>query len=391
MGALSLSSNVVIAARSAMAVSGLLSTGGMGHLAARMVSSPSPSLGDAMSGIFGSISLTAWICLLMPQLIQNYKSQSAEGLSMAFLFVWMVGDIANLSGALLTGLAPTAIALAIYFCFADIILIAQCLYYNTLNARRAAAAAQQHAHHERRRRRSSSTAVADDADADDEGEGEEDEDGPLLSRRRSSSVGLPGSHRRHSIRHSESNIDPLRRIITGEDETPDSNPWIHNALSLLAVYVVGTLGYFASYRMGAWDAEDPATGGSEDGGASLATDGRARLGLVLGYISAASYLCARIPQIIKNYQQKSCEGLALLFFLLSLTGNFTYGISLVAYSQESDYLLKALPWLLGSLGTIAEDSLIFVQFRLYSPKRQSKAARAEVAVTEGAVGAYGAV
>lgn len=66
-------------------------------------------------------------------------------------------------------------------------------------------------------------------------------------------------------------------------------------------------------------------------------------------------------------------GLALLFFLLSLTGNLTYGASLFAYSQDGAYLLKALPWLLGSLGTIVEDSIIFVQFKLYSAKPQAKA------------------
>jgi len=58
---------------------------------------------------------------------------------------------------------------------------------------------------------------------------------------------------------------------------------------------------------------------------------------------------------------------------LSLTGNFTYGASLVAYSQERDYLLKALPWLLGSLGTMVEDCIIFVQFRIYTPRRPQKA------------------
>jgi solute carrier family 66 (lysosomal lysine-arginine transporter), member 1 len=65
-------------------------------------------------------------------------------------------------------------------------------------------------------------------------------------------------------------------------------------------------------------------------------------------------------------------GLALLFFLLSLTGNFTYGASLFAYSQDGAYLLKALPWLLGSLGTMVEDCVIFVQFRLYTPTREVK-------------------
>ena len=81
---------------------------------------------------------------------------------------------------------------------------------------------------------------------------------------------------------------------------------------------------------------------------------------------------ARIPQIIKNYQEKSCEGLALLFFLLSLTGNFTYGASVMVYSQERDYFIRALPWLLGSLGTMVEDCIIFVQFRIYSPTKQVK-------------------
>jgi hypothetical protein len=89
--------------------------------------------------------------------------------------------------------------------------------------------------------------------------------------------------------------------------------------------------------------------------------------------NADRYDSARIPQIIKNYREKSCEGLALLFFLLSLTGNFTYGASLVAYSQEGEYFLRALPWLLGSLGTMVEDCIIFVQFRIYSPARLAKA------------------
>lgn len=34
----------------------------------------------------------------MPQLILNYKTGSAEGISLAFLTVWLIGDLANLSG-----------------------------------------------------------------------------------------------------------------------------------------------------------------------------------------------------------------------------------------------------------------------------------------------------
>ncbi|KAI0385231.1 PQ-loop-domain-containing protein [Hypomontagnella monticulosa] len=299
------------------------------------------SINEILSGVFGSISLTAWICLLLPQLITNYKAKSAEGLSMAFLAVWLFGDIANLSGALVTGLAPTATALAGYFCLSDIILISQSLYYNTINARKT-----------RQRTRSVETEVS--------------EDEPLLQPRRRSSSGLPGSHRRHSIHRTESGLDPIKRIVTGEDDTPDSNPWLHNALSVAAIYIVGAAGWFISYKAGAWDKPDVPDDVTADEPVAI-------LGLVLGYASAVCYLCARVPQIIKNYQEKSCEGLALLFFLLSLTGNLTYGLSVFTYSPEPAYILKAIPWLLGSLGTIVEDCIIFYQFRIYSKKGEAKA------------------
>ncbi|WZH49104.1 PQ loop repeat-domain-containing protein [Fusarium acuminatum] len=257
----------------------------------------------ALSGIFGSISLTSWICLLLPQLFANYKAKSADGLSMAFLIVWLLGDITNLIGALFTRLAPTAIALAGYFCIADIVLIGQALYYNTLNARRASR--------------------AEEARPIDPSE-----ESPLINnrnRRRSSSYGLPGSQRRHAT-HTESSMEPLRKIVTGEDDTPDSSPWIHNTLSLLAVYVIGFAGWFVSYKVGAWENGDSGTPDApEDAQTTIEI-----AGLILGYISAVLYLC------------------------------------LVAYSQDKKYLLNALPWLLGSLGTIAEDLIIFAQFRIYS-------------------------
>ncbi len=35
----------------------------------------------------------------VPQLIENYKSGSADGISLAFLTVWFIGDLANFFGA----------------------------------------------------------------------------------------------------------------------------------------------------------------------------------------------------------------------------------------------------------------------------------------------------
>lgn len=286
------------------------------------------------------------------------------------------------TGALVTDLAPSAIAIGSYFCVADVILISQCLYYNTLNARR-------------RKRQASSTLQHH------EGGSASSEEEPLLARRRSASSmngGLPGSQRQHSVRRDSTGLDPLRRIVTGEDATPQRSAWVTNTLSLVFVYVLGIAAWFISRQVIGVDQgpSDPAATEPEQ----PVDKPVVAVGMVLGYTSALCYLCARIPQIIKNWREKSTEGmfksttyqscaqatwacqtltthhhrlgLALLFFLLSLTGNLTYGLSLFAYSQEGAYLVKALPWLLGSLGTIVEDSVIFVQFKLYSAKPQAK-------------------
>ena len=184
---------------------------------------------------------------------------------------------------------------------ADLILISQCTYYNTINARRRAARlehhhAHHHHHHHHHHANGHHSQTEDDlaagtsAAAADSAPTESD---PLLNsaRPRSDSGGLPGSHRRHEIhrRSSTGLVDPLTRIITGEDDTPDSNPWLHNAVSLIAVWVVGGAGWFVSYRMGAWGA-----GGG--GGEPVPDDGQlikepvAVVGMVLGYASALCYL-----------------------------------------------------------------------------------------------------
>ncbi|KAL6874898.1 PQ-loop protein [Trichoderma novae-zelandiae] len=286
-------------------------------------------LHKAISGISGSISMAAWICVILPQMIVNYRAKSADGLSMPFLVVWMIGDATNLIGGLFTHLAPTAVALAMYFCVADFLLISQCLYYNTINARRAAEAA------------------------------EATEDAPLLG------------ERRHSHRHSISSEDGGKIAPTG-DELIERSSWSSNAGSLLAVYVLGFAGWYLSYKAGAYNETDPVVLDAAELPSALLE----KIGMVLGYFSAVCYLCARIPQIIKNYREKSCEGLSVLFFMLSLTGNLTYAVSIVAYSQEKKYIINTIPWLIGSLGTVVEDGAIFVQFRLYANNRRSDTAQA---------------
>ncbi|KAL6707934.1 hypothetical protein ACN47E_003608 [Coniothyrium glycines] len=293
---------------------------------------------EALSGVFGSVSLASWIFLLVPQLIENYKSGSADGISLSFLIVWFIGDITNLAGALWAGLVPTVIALAIYFCFADLVLISQCVYYNMKNSRRA---------------RKTSTRSQDTVDA------------PLLGRRDSSNIGLPGSHRRDSAASRKRRASSLPTIADVED---GGSQWIKNALSITGICVVGAAGWAIAWKTGVWAPQS-----ERNDAARTKTPVGAE---ILGYASAICYLGARIPQIIKNQRERSCEGLSLLFFMLSLLGNATYGAGIIFHSQEEEYLLTNLPWLIGSLGTMVEDAIIFVQFRVFGSGEASSALEA---------------
>jgi hypothetical protein len=93
--------------------------------------------------------------------------------------------------------------------------------------------------------------------------------------------------------------------------------WMKNTLSIVGVCVVGAAGWAIAWKTGVWvptPTADEVPGTETPLGASI-----------LGYASAVCYLGARIPQIIKNQRDQSCEGLSLLFFMLSLLGNATYG------------------------------------------------------------------
>ncbi|MCJ1388803.1 hypothetical protein MMC18_001653 [Xylographa bjoerkii] len=310
-----------------------------------MWTEPPLPLHEALSGIFGSVSLASWIFLLVPQLLENYREGSAEGISLAFLVVWFIGDLANFFGAVWAGLVPTVIALAVYFCFADAILITQCLYYNFLNERKAALQAK----------------LVSDGSASD------DPEQPLL-RRNSDNIGLPGSRRRSSVstkRRDSSLRSPLPTIAEVENS---GRAWLKNAICIILICLAGCLGWVIAWKLGAWkptSAEDdtsphPAVGAE-----------------ILGYLSAVAYLGARVPQIVKNHRERSCEGLSLLFFMLSLLGNATYGAGILFHSIDSQYVVTNLPWLIGSLGTMFEDTLIFIQFHIYAKKEDEDSSAIE--------------
>ena len=192
----------------------------------------------------------------VPQLVENYRTGSADGISFAFLAVWFIGDLSNLFGAIWARLVPTVIALAIYFCIADSVLIVQCIYYKKYVWKKQV-------------ERPESP--------------EEDVQRPLLGRRPSSNIGLPGSRRgslaSHKCRGSMLEPSTLHSISEDRDSV---KPWVRNGLCVLAVCAIGSAGWAIAWRIGAWK---PITQDNERGSNSEPISA-----LILGYVSALCYL-----------------------------------------------------------------------------------------------------
>lgn len=149
------------------------------------------------------------------------------------------------------------------------------------------------------------------------------ENDPLLSRRRSSAANSYNRAQSHNPTHSDASRS-LPAVAGKQDST---TAVANNTYLLLGVMLAGCLGWFLAWKSGVWSVTIE-NGERQD---------ISWIGACLGYMSAALYLGARVPQILKNYNNKSCDGLSILFFLLSLMGNITYGagVSILYWSYQT--------------------------------------------------------
>ncbi|KAK3707353.1 hypothetical protein LTR37_012197 [Vermiconidia calcicola] len=342
---------------------------------------------EALSGICGSISIACWVVVFSPQIIENFRRSSAEGLSMEFLVIWLLGDLFNILGAVLQGVLPTMIILAIYYTFADIVLILQCVYY--------------------RRFRASKTAKTEVI-----ANGAPTEQSPLLSNghldetsaTRASNGAIDSAARTRSqsaFRDRFASLDgthlspatPMHPQPKGADDTEALKPsqprsWtqaiLFNSTAIVVVVLAGIAGYYLSPSQPP-PHHDHRTTPADEQEDSLHFS---LWGQIFGYICAVLYLGSRIPQIMLNYRRKSTEGLNALFFIFACVGNLTYVFSIFAFEpmcsnhrhghwHESNcapgeapeiygrYILVNLSWLIGSAGTLGLDFAVFAQFFLY--------------------------
>ncbi|KAF2132478.1 PQ loop repeat protein [Dothidotthia symphoricarpi CBS 119687] len=313
-----------------------------------VASIPSPDLDvEAFSGICGTISIVAWLVVFSPQILENFRRGSSDGLSLHFLVVWLLGDIFNVVGAILQGVLPTMIILAIYFTVADIVLLAQCFFYRGFTWKEKVL-----------------PSTPKPMEIGEPNERTTLLDGAAADERRS---------RNNNETHSQ--FPSALPIVSEEPATPLTYTRLQMHLrNIVAVLLVCTTG------MVSWYLIHHSTSSSRPAPVWEVPEYDI-WGQIFGWLGAVFYFASRFPQLILNWRRKSVEGLSILFFLFACLGNFMYVFSIIAFDPTSAvpnrcqscnagkiygrHILVNLPWLVDGLGTLLLDIAIFAQFFLY--------------------------
>jgi len=268
---------------------------------------------DIASFAFGWCSIVIWCICLFPQIWMNYKAKRVDGISFWFILEWVLGDVTNLVGCILTQNLPTQTYQAFWFVTVDIALLAQWFYYKA------------------RTRRIETTFA-------------EGYCGSLTS-----------DYTNFERQHAGSIISPVRRVPSpGLSRIGSRNSLNHQLLAIVTLCCL-------TCKVNAYQTS-PGCLDEKTLSPLLET-----VGIVLAWTSGLMYFSSRCPQIIQNWQLQSTEGLSFGMFCLTISGNMLYGLSILLRRPaiNSAFNKKKLPYLIGSVGTFVFDIAIIVQFFMY--------------------------
>ncbi|KAI8639794.1 PQ loop repeat-domain-containing protein [Parasitella parasitica] len=272
---------------------------------------------DALSIFLGYASIFCWLNAQVPQMIENYKLKSADGLSLYLLYFWLAGDLGNMFSCVLNHQLPFQTYLSGYFVSTDLILLCQYFCYSN-NRNEKSLCTDKFSSHDQ----------SDEYNHFDEEFVFPEEYACLESTKTTKDVGYG--------------------TING------------NYSSKKTLYM-GMLLFGCKLGMGSTISTSTIQGGSTQVVQSAIT-----FGWVLAWVCTSFYILSRVPQIHKNHKRHSTQGLSLALFSFAVCGNITYAASILFHpGRTTESFLESLPYLSGSLGTLFLDAVIFGQFLVY--------------------------
>ncbi|ORE09779.1 hypothetical protein BCV72DRAFT_52218 [Rhizopus microsporus var. microsporus] len=265
---------------------------------------------ESISVLLGYLSIFCWLNAQMPQVIKNYKLRDAEGLSFSFLTVWLIGDVANFIGCVITGQLPFQLYLSIYYTIIDTILCGQWLYYVKYTDNRL-------------RRWFDQT------------------DEPKL------------------------NIYPTFSQGIARKENLNETSSLLSSTSKQKNYV--TMMVLAGFYYTLNDNNKSSFVTQNEDSFIFTQDNTIWIGRFFAWLCTFLYLSSRIPQIYQNFRRRSVEGLSMALFFFAAMGNLTYVLSIFTNPHKTRAtMLEAVPYIIGSAGTLMFDATIFCQYALFS-------------------------
>ncbi|XP_057730153.1 probable vacuolar amino acid transporter YPQ2 [Arachis stenosperma] len=328
---------------------------------------------DDISFSFGLISLVCWGVAEIPQIITNFRTKSSHGVSLAFLFTWVAGDIFNLVGCLLEpATLPTQFYTALLYTITTIVLVLQSLYYD-------------HLYKWRKRRHSLNNRGVD-----------HEEDKKPLKPKPSHESGIPipngtpkAAPRREYYYTSArslagSGTPPFRTYMravksgpsamelncdSSSDDEASSSPAIPSSTQPRPIprSAAGYGTFLAASVNLPLKGNALREGYIRFNGRKLLQEQQVHsaLGQWLGWLMAAIYMGGRLPQIWLNIKRGSVEGLNPFMFVFALIANATYVGSILVRTTEWDSIKPNMPWLLDAVVCVALDLFIILQYIYY--------------------------
>lgn len=327
-----------------------------------------------VSTSLGVFSIVSWLFAQVPQIYKNYQLQSASGLSIFFLAEWLLGDLTDLLGALLTGQATWQKVLASYYVTVDVLLCYQYFWYT----------------HMKPWQRKRIIRLAGDGDREDDStsdvlvgvslsDGSSIADSTTTGNGKATTKALDvptKTQARQDFRtqkwsfSKEKGTPSSDRTIVRETRSPSpiASPRTLLLVSMLCVVLANGAPLHADIQ-----------------GLAPPVSNAEFAGRIFSWSSTLLYLGSRFPQIYKNAIRRSTAGLSPTLFIAAFCGNFFYSASLLTNplawssyppyglhgwvgpegSERKTWVALAAPFWLGAAGVLLMDATIGVQFLVY--------------------------
>ncbi|KAF7241644.1 hypothetical protein EG68_10920 [Paragonimus skrjabini miyazakii] len=312
--------------------------------------------------VCGFICLAAWIINGVPQMVENFRTGIPDQAMSPFLLLfWTLGDVSSLIGCILTHQLVLQTVISIYSIASDLILAAQFFYYKLRHQIILSRVSEALGDGRVNPVDDSSDFISDDSDVSSRV--------PLLQDEPSIITSNSNTNRRR--------LFALSAVFLGLFGLQTYNGGSSPLLSLETSKNLRPLRGFASRHLLQWSSTEQipiAVATSTPWGHSFMRqpflpETSAKIGYILGFLSSIMYVSSRFPQILRNWQRGSTEGLCVILFCLALVGNASYGLQIFLTSLDPRFLLNSLPWLIGSVGVLLLDLIILFQFYHFSPSK----------------------